>query len=376
MAAISEDSDILIAGGGIVGMSLAYGLAREGRRVTVLDEDDLSFRASRGNFALVWVQGKGVGMPCYARWTMRSAALWRSFASDLEAETGIAIAFEQRGGFSLYLQRQKLEAHMRALTGLMDKLGPEALAVELMDRKALERMLPAIGPDVVGGTYCRLDGHVNVLRLFGALHEACRRRGVSYRPGASVKAITSKDGSFLLSTTAGPFEAERVVLAAGLGNARLAPMVGLAANVSPQRGQIIVTEKLERFLDYPLSTLRQTDEGGVMIGASKEDAGFDIGTSVKVLNSLAADAVRMFPLLARAKVVRSWGALRVMTADGFPIYDASTQAPGAFLVTCHSGVTLAAAHALDLAPCLANHVLPLRFQPFSPRRFANVPETV
>jgi glycine/D-amino acid oxidase-like deaminating enzyme len=77
----------------------------------------------------------------------------------------------------------------------------------------------------------------------------------------------------------------------------------------------------------------------------------------------------MFPLLGRANVVRSWAALRVMTPDGFPVYAQSPQHPGAFLVTCHSGVTLAAVHGLDLAPMLARGRLAADLAPFRAERF-------
>ena len=101
--------DLAVVGGGLVGMAIAYGLACPGRRIVVLDEDDRAFRASRGNFALVWLQGKGVGMPEYARWTRRSVELWRRFADDLRLETGIDVALEQRGGFHLALTDEALE---------------------------------------------------------------------------------------------------------------------------------------------------------------------------------------------------------------------------------------------------------------------------
>jgi hypothetical protein len=129
-------------------------------------------------------------------------------------------------------------------------------------------------------------------------------------------------------------------------------MVGLEAPVRPQRGQIVVTERLKPFLHHPIVTMRQTDEGSVMIGDSQGGGGIRRPVGTGVVSTIAERATRMFPLLGRANVVRSWAALRVMTRDGFPIYDQSTSHPGAFLTTCHSGVTLAAAHALHLAPML------------------------
>ena len=161
-----------------------------------------------------------------------------------------------------------------------------------------------------------------------------------------------------------------VTTVAGIGNARLGPMVGLEVPVRPQRGQLIVTEKTAPFLHYPVSTVRQTDEGGVMLGDSQEEAGADPTVGQPVISVLADRAVRMFPRLATLNIVRTWAALRVMTQDGFPIYDQSRQCPGAFVATCHSGVTLAAAHALMLAPLIAAGELPADpFETFSARRF-------
>jgi glycine/D-amino acid oxidase-like deaminating enzyme len=130
-------------------------------------------------------------------------------------------------------------------------------------------------------------------------------------------------------------------------------MVGLDAPVRPSRGQLLITERVEPFLDYLTMDVRQTGDGTVQIGASKEDVGFDDATAPNVIGQIARRAARVFPILENVRVVRSWGALRVMSPDGHPIYDRSTAHPGAFLVTCHSGVTLAAVHALVLARWIA-----------------------
>ena len=140
--------------------------------------------------------------------------------------------------------------------------------------------------------------------------------------------------------------------------------------MKPERGQIVVTERLRPFLNYPVVTLRQTDEGTVMIGDSKEESTDPAGLTLGVSATEAERAVRQFPLLANVNVVRTWSAIRVMTQDGFPIYDQSESHPGAFTVCCHSGVTLAANHALTVAPMIARGALdPSLVATFSARRF-------
>jgi glycine/D-amino acid oxidase-like deaminating enzyme len=359
--------DIAVIGGGLVGAALACGMAGAGRRVALLDEGDVALRAARGNFALVWVQGKGLGLPDYAAWTARSAAAWPDFAAALGDATGIDLRYSRPGGLHLALSEAELERRAAWLKRLHNQAPP--YAVRMLDRAETARLLPAIGPEVAGASFCPEDGHCDALRLFRALHAAFQKRGGRYLADRAVDAIGHGGGEFRLATKHGEIRAGRLVLAAGLGNARLAPMVGLSAPVRPQRGHILVTERVAPFLAHPLSIMRQTGEGSVMIGDSQEEAGFDTAVDTNVAAAIASRAVRAFPLLARANVVRSWAALRVMTRDGFPIYEQSASCPGAFVATCHSGVTLAAAHAAVLAPQIAAGALAPGLGAFSARRF-------
>jgi len=361
--------DFAVIGGGLVGATIARGLASGGLRVVVLDDGDIALRASRGNFALVWVQGKGSDMPRYAEWTRQSVSLWREFCTEIAAETGLDVSYEQPGGFHLALSEEELE-YLRATRHVGPQ--PEGTAYppcEIMSASEIRSHLPHVGAEVVGGSYCPLDGHVNALRLFRAVHQAMIVRGVDYRPNSRVTEI-GFDGVFRLSLEgAGAIMADKLLLAAGLDNARLAPMVGLAAPVRSQRGQILVTEKTLPFLNFPIATVRQTDEGSVLIGDSQEEVGPGEAVATGIASVMASRAMRMFPSIAGLKIVRWWDCARVLSPDGYPIYDHSRSHPGAFLATCHSGVTLAAAHAKLLTPAILNGGLPEQFAAFSSRRF-------
>ena len=95
--------DAIVIGGGLVGTAIAYGLGARGLKVALIDEGDVAYRASRGNFGLVWVQSKGLGAPHYQRWTRASAAEWPALAAELQERTGVAIGLEQNGGLQLCL---------------------------------------------------------------------------------------------------------------------------------------------------------------------------------------------------------------------------------------------------------------------------------
>ena len=106
-----------------------------------------------------------------------------------------------------------------------------------------------------------------------------------------------------------------------------------------------------------------------MLGDSQEDVGFDTRTRIAVLKQIADRNTRIFPALKDASIIRMWAALRVMSPDGLPIYEQSERFPGAFAATCHSGVTLAGAHALALAPAILDSTLPASLAAFSSARF-------
>lgn len=361
--------DVAVVGGGLVGAAIAYGLADRVERLAILDEGDVAYRASRGNFGLIWVQSKGAGMPAYGAWTLRSAQSWARFAASLTHATGIDVRLEQRGGLSVFLSQRERDVRIAQMTRMLAQPGMPGYAWQELDRSALRERVPGIGPSVVGGLHCDHDGHVNPLKLLRALHGALRLRGASYLPNHRVLALQPSTQGFVLDTARERIHAQRIVLAAGLGITALAEQVGLDVPVRPQRGQIIVLERMRPLLAQPMTTLRQTDEGTVMIGDSHEDVGLSDEVGLRVLATIADRAVATLPALRDASVVRTWGALRVMSPDGFPIYAQSTKYPGAFAATCHSGVTLAAVHATCVADAIASGALPDELAPFSAQRF-------
>ncbi|WP_010103484.1 NAD(P)/FAD-dependent oxidoreductase [Verminephrobacter aporrectodeae] len=360
--------DTLVIGGGAVGMSVAYGLARAGERVRVLDEGDDAFRAARGNFGLVWVHGKGVGNPAYARWSMAAASQWPAFAAELQELTGIAVELSQNGGLTMFLTEEELAARAADCMSIRNALGGH-YPFEVLDPAGVRAISPHSGPDVVGAIFGPMDGHVSPLRLLRALFQGFKSRGGDLVTGVRVERIGHRAGEFHVAAAGATHVAARVVLAAGLGNRELAPMVGLLAPVRPSRGQILVTERVQPFLNHPTMHVRQTGEGVVQIGDSKEDVGFNDGTTVEQLARIAQRASRLFPILDNVNVVRTWGALRVMTSDGFPIYQASRDCPGAYLVTCHSGITLASMHTGPLVRWMRGGAEPSEIQTFKAERF-------
>lgn len=361
--------DYAIIGGGVVGLSLGWGLIRRGLKVIVIDGDDGSFRASRGNFGLVWVQSKGIGAPHYARWSQRSAALWADFAAELSQSNGTDLRLEQRGGYDFHLSEESLASKVQQYETLRDELGGD-YPFEVLGNNALRREEPEVGPKVAGAILHHQDGHVNPLKLLRALAADFIAQGGQILSGEQVEDVSQTDGFRLTCRSGRIVVAGKVVLSAGLGAMTLGPKLGFKAPVRPQRGQVLITEKLPMMMNRPSGIIRQVDEGGMQIGDSKEEVGLDDSTTLNTTAAIAARAVAVMPALAQAQLVRSWGALRVMSPDGLPIYQKSETMPGAALVTCHSGITLAAAHARLLPAWLEGMDDASDLDKFSEQRFS------
>ncbi|HEX5320522.1 MAG TPA: FAD-dependent oxidoreductase [Stellaceae bacterium] len=364
-----QSFDAIVIGGGLVGAAIGYGLARAGMKPALVDEGDIAFRASRGNFGLVWVQSKGLGAPHYQRWTRRSAEEWPGLAAELHDRTGVDVGHERPGGVHLCLSEQEFADRHARMEQMRVEAGNFGFDYRMLGHDDVAAMLPGVGPAVVGASFTEYDGHANSLNLLHALHRGFTALGGAYFPNRTIVDATAAPRDFRVGDLAAPV----VVLAAGLGNARLAPVFGLSAPVEPQRGQILVTERAGRVFEMPTTTVRQTREGGIMIGDSMEDVGFNTSQRPAVMAAMAKRAALSFPWLAELQVVRAWAALRVMPPDGVPIYDESERYPGAFTANCHSGVTLAGAHANAFAPMVAAGALDPVLAPFSARRF-DVPQ--
>lgn len=368
--------DFAVIGGGIVGAAVAFGLLERGRRVTVLDAGDTSIRAATANLGLVWVNGKGRNFPAYQRWTRRSATLWPELCARLQDATGLRLEYQQRGGLKFAVGDAEMQKHANHLAALREQAPDLPDDSEAVDRRAMQELLPGarFGQEVVGGVFCAADGHVNPLKLWRALRAALLLKGADLRTDWPVRAVEAEQGGFVLRSDRGDLRAHRVVLAAGLANRELAAGLGLDFPVRPERGQIMVTERMPPWMDLPGNGVRQTGDGTVMVGSSTEDTGFDRSATAGVGARMATRALKLFPDLEGARLVRQWAGLRVLSPDGFPVYARPAAHTGCVVLGCHSGVTLAGAHAIDLAAAIDGERITLNdgaelFGSFSERRF-------
>jgi glycine/D-amino acid oxidase-like deaminating enzyme len=366
-----QTADVIVVGGGMFGSAIGYGLVAQGLDVVMLDEGDTALRAARGNFGLVWTQSKGLGVQCYQEWSRESAHLWHDFAAELRSETGIDVGHRGGGGLELQLGEAEFEERGRFIEKMRNQAGATGFDCEMIGRAEIQKMLPGVrlGDELAGASFCPHDGDVNPLLMLRALHSGFTKRGGRYHTEARVATIRHDGGTFVVETAAGPYTAPKILLAAGHGAPRLGEMVGLSIPIRPERGQVLISERIAPMLPACISSVRQTNEGTIQIGNSKEDVQFDDGTTLAAVRRMARRAVQFFPQLASVRLVRNWGCIRVLTPDGAAIYDESESHPGAFVATSHSGVTLGAINARYVARWIATGEAQPGFDRFSARRF-------
>jgi glycine/D-amino acid oxidase-like deaminating enzyme len=374
---INENAEVVVVGGGVIGVSLAYGMVKNGAKVILIDKVDNRLTASRGNFGLVWVQGKGKGMPRYVEWSIEATEKWPEFAENLENESGFNLNYEKTGGLEICLGEEEHQERVNFIEEMSQASSSGRYDCEMISLKELQGMIPEIklGKEVSGASFCSHDGCVNPLNLLKAMSSSFQENGGDYRPEQLVQKIEYSSNGFKIKTGTHSFNAKKIVLACGLMTTKLANMVGMKVPVIAERGQILVTESTSRVFNYPTGGIRQNYDGSFMLGGSQEAVSNNIETSYEVLQNIAKRAIRILPNLKNLQMIRSWAALRVLTPDKMPVYLESDQYPGAYAITSHSGVSLASIHSSNLVDWILEEKIPLGFSSFHPQRF-NVQEAI
>lgn len=370
-----SSADVIIIGGGVTGAAVALGLLKErAGRVIVFDEQLASQRLSRGNFGLTWFMSKGANNPIYAKWCRMATAAWPNFAASLEEESGYNIELEWTGGAMHTFGEEEWQAYadsVEILKGICEEAGLD-YPVRMLNREEFGDVVPEmeLGEDVSGAMYTSEQGHVNPLLLLAALRSAFQKKGGIYHGAHSVYAVVpEKDGSITLKTNQGTFSCKKLVIAAGHGSAKLLSSLGEKIPIYPQRGQLMVSERYKRVLKVPVLCTRQTPDGTFIIGLSTEDTAMNSNVTIEAMKNQASNAIRLFPQLKKLNWIRSWGAIRVMTPDGAPIYSRLDDYENITVLALHSAVSLAPLHTQAIAPWILGKDEAPQIAHFSNNRF-------
>ncbi len=357
---MSREYETVIIGGGVIGSGIAYHLSEsKSDGILVIDKNFPLSGSSGSTQAWVWVHTKTPSW--YGEFSMYSSELY----GYLHRKIG-DIEFIRTGGICPFFSENERE-HAKSLAESQAQVGIE---IQVLDRDEVLAREPALSDKVLGATYSRIDGNVNPMRLVEQYMKAAKINGVTYEYYNKVTDIEKKQGSFLVTTEKGLFTCKNLVLSAGVWTHEVGKMLGLDIPVHPVRGQVMITEPLAPFMKYTLDGLRQASNGEVLIGYSREEAGFDRSTSLDFIGSTANFALALVPDLAKAKIVRSFSGLRVMPKDEFPILGPIPGIENLYIAAMHSGITLSPLAGTLISELITEGETSIPIERYSITRFA------
>ncbi len=322
-------ADVIVIGGGIVGLSCAYRLAKDGLKVTLLERGRCGRQAS-------WA-GAGIIAPCswhrhddLARIHMAAVFGYRAFAAELHERSGIDPLFLRCGEFRLILDDNRMKMATREVQAIGARMTPEgrAIAKTLTPEEARE-LEPNLAGAMQGVQHGRMSAQIRTPRLLEALRECCRACGVRIEEGCEVRALL-KDGECVLGvqTPQGRATAGATVLCAGAWSSQLDPLLAEHMPVHPVRGQILLLKMAEPPFQQIISLEEEhfymvaRDDGHVLVGSTEEhDSGFSRRNTAQAVARLSALAIEYVPILSEARVVRTWPACAPVRPTAGPFSD-------------------------------------------------------
>jgi glycine oxidase len=339
-----QSHDIVIVGGGVIGLAIAYALAREGLAPLVLDRSELGREASWAGAGLIPPESQQrVEHPIVAL-RSRSARLFPAWSEALREETGIDIGYRRTGGVDVALTHSEDQSLRQAAS----RWHAEGIVFERLAPSDYSRVEPALRPEVWSAYFLPDRAQIRNPRLLRALLEATSRRGGQLKPWHSVEGFEFQMGRVVsVRTSEGDIACGTVVVAAGAWSGRLLERLGLHAPTPPVKGQIVLLRQHERLLrrivEHGKYYLVPRDDGRILIGATEENAGFDSRPTAGGARDLLDEALSLCPVLGAAEVEATWAGLRPGSIDTKPYIGAAPGYENLFVATGHlrAGLQLA-----------------------------------
>jgi glycine oxidase len=363
--------DVTVIGAGIIGLSVAWHLAREGASVTVLERGTVGCGASGAAAGMLAPLAEAKKPGAFVELGMASLRRYPDFIEALKEEAGL----DPNCGGSGLLRVALDEAGAQALCTASEWQEAAGLRVEQLSSEEVRRLEPELTDKVVAAVLSRDEQQFDPVVLTNALAIACRHRGVDVREGCAVTGL-KYDGSFIraVQTMDGPIPCGKVVVAGGAWSEEIGRHLNVALPVFPVRGQIMA-------LNMEPPTLRHTiyahhgylvprGNGRIIVGATAEEAGFDCRPTAGGMAWLLETARSLVPKLSEASFDSVWAGLRPATPDGLPIIGRLPGYENAYAATGHfrNGILLAPiTGALVTDLILKGEKRDL--QPFLPERF-------
>ncbi len=375
MTNFSRTANILIIGGGVIGLSLALELHKKDvKKITILERGKLGQESSFAAAGILAPQAEAEKPDDFFHFCNDSKNLYINFAEQLFEETGVDIELDRNG--TLYLAFSETDvAEIHRRFEWQKKVG---LEVEHLSAEEARKAEPFVSSDVREALFFPNDWQVENRKLLVALQKYAKLNSLEIIENTEVKNLLIENGKIFGAETADKkFFAETVILATGAWTSLIKSGENALSRlkVKPIRGQILSFKTAKRLFSKviysPRGYLVPRFDGRILVGATVEDTGFDKNVTTSGIKFLLETASEISPNLANLEIFDKWAGLRPVAADGLPILGAFAEIENLHIATAHfrNGILLAPLTAKILADKIVGDSDSKYLEVFSPRRF-------
>jgi glycine oxidase len=363
--------DAVIIGGGIIGVSIAYQLAKRGKKVAVLERDTIGAHASGAAGGMLGAQVEFEKPGPLVDLSLRSRAMFSEMAAELYKASGIDIALNKAGMLRIaWTEEEVIELQERG--NWQQSIG---LRAEWLNKAEVKNMEPAVSDEIAGALYLPDDTQVSAPHLTKAFAVAAARNGATLLERCEVLDIEKTDNHITgVITTQGRFTADHYVLAAGAWSGRLARMLDLPLAVFPIKGEAFsvfsTAQPIQKTIYSHGCYIVPKDGTRLLVGASSADCGFDNRLTISGLQQLMAKALRLLPVLKDCPLEKTWASLRPQTEDELPYFGPLASFDNLLAATGHyrNGILLSPLTGDIIARMITGQTLDISLTPFTDRR--------
>jgi glycine oxidase len=367
--------DVLIIGGGVIGLSLAWDLARHGQSVHVIDQGQPGREASWAGAGILPAASSAASQHPYEQLRGLACELHPQWSAELKSVTGIDTGFRRCGG--LHLARTPGEA--AALAGWAALMREEGIQVERLSAAEVQRLESGIARSVLSTQstvlstvfYIRDEAQLRNPHHLQALVIACERLGVTISSHVSCTELELRGNELsLVKTSAGSLLAGQYCFTAGAWTGQLLKPLDLSIGVLPIRGQMVLFRcnhpPITRIVNEGSRYLVPREDGHVLAGSTEEEVGFDKRTTDEAIADLVGFARSVVPALNDAIVEKTWAGLRPASFDGLPYLGQLPGLKNAFIAAGHfrSGLFLSTASAVVMSQLIRGEKPGIDLAPF------------
>ena len=381
--------DVIIIGGGIIGSSVAWQLARRKKKVLVIERKDVCSGSAGATDGVVGYHTKKPGLQLDL--AVQSIEMFRTLNRDLETNVEYGL---EAGGMQPVEDKDQWDM-LASMAAEQRRSGVDIRMITAEEACSIE---PNLNPDIYGALWSPTGGKVNPLAMTFGFARAAKRLGAVYLTETEVTHILTEGGRAVgVNTSAGDFRADCIVDAAGAWAGKVAALAGIDLPIRPRKGQLLITEPIGPFLRATVQcamynvikfrpetikdpavlklgsslSIEQQESGGLIIGGTREFADFEEENTFEAVETMVKRAVRFFPALKDVSIIRCFSGFRPYTPDGLSMMGEVRTLPGFYMAAGHEGdgIALSPITGRLMAELITDGKTSYDITPFSPNRF-------